>query len=60
MFYVPFKANNLHPLWVVVDKHPFSGGPLLPQTTNVQVFILHCQPLSFEACGWNEKAKTDE
>lgn len=50
MLYIPSEAHHLYPLWVIVDEHALSGGPLFPQTTNVQMLVLYCKPLSFEPC----------
>jgi len=48
VLYVPFEAHDFHPLRVVVDELAPGGGPLFPQTADVQVFVLHRQPLCFE------------
>lgn len=49
--HITLVANDLHPLGVLVHHLPCRGGPLLAQSSHVQVLVLHCQPLCLEACG---------
>lgn len=50
VLHISVVANNLHPLWVVVDDLTRGCGPLLPQATDIQLLILHCQPLCLKPC----------
>lgn len=49
MLHITTVANNLHPLWVLVENLPGSCGPLLSQTADIQALIFHCQPLRFKS-----------
>lgn len=50
MAHVTLVANDLHPLRVLVHHLPCCCGPLLAQSPDVEVLVLHCQPLRLEAC----------
>merc|ERR1719268_432185 len=49
MLHLTIRPNNFDPHGVITRQLPVPCGPLLTQSSNPQVSILHCHPLSFKS-----------